>query len=219
MARHGESKHFKRSVVTAAVVIPRKKYKYYIKELPGKHRKSESIAVGGLLRDIMKICSNIKESKYLISQGSVRIDGKKVTELKYNVGFGDLLDIKGHKYIVSFNEKGKVTVLDDQSEGNIKRLKVMSKGKAKGGKTVLRLNDGRNILSEGSIQTHDTLLLNVSTNKIEKVLPFEQGANVMVYRGKNAGSVGKITKVTGNSVELRNEGGSFIAASAACIVL
>jgi small subunit ribosomal protein S4e len=220
MARHGESKHFKRSVVTGAAVIPRKKHKYYIRGMPGKHRKSESLAIGGILRDVMKISNNMKEVKYLLSSSAVKVDGKSITDPKYNVGFGDLISIKGHKFVVSFSEKAKLIVLDDESDGNVKRLKVMAKGKSRSGKTVIRLNDGRNIIiSEDKVQTQDTVFLNLSTNKIEKVLPFEQGKDVIIFRGKNAGSTGKITRVDGHSVELKSSGGTFVAMSAACMVL
>ncbi|MCL5009375.1 MAG: S4 domain-containing protein [Candidatus Parvarchaeota archaeon] len=219
MARHGESKHFKRSAVTGAVIIPRKKHKYYIKNLPGKHRNAESIALGGAIRDLMKISSNMKEVKYLINSGFVKVDGKKITEPKYNIGFGDLIDIKGEKFTVSFSEKAKLIIVKDETDGNVKRLKVLSKSKGKGGKNVLRMNDGRNIITDDDkIQVQDTVMLNLSTNKIEKTIPFEQGRDVIIYKGKNAGSTGKIIRLEGNSVELKRVG-TFLADSSSCMVL
>ena len=220
MARHGESKHFKRSVVTRALVIPRKKYKYYIRPLPGKHKNSEGIALLGAIRDVMKVANNAKEASYLISNGQVMVDGKIVREDKYNVGFGDLIDIGGEKFKVDINDKGKFVVANDDSDHKLKRLKIMSQGKFKGGKRVLRLNDGRNIISDrNDIQIGDTVALNLKDNTIDKIIPFEQGGQAIVFRGKNAGRAGKIIKIDGDSVELEKEGNSFIVSAKSCFVL
>jgi small subunit ribosomal protein S4e len=220
MARHGESKHFKRSVVTRAVVIPRKKYKYYIRPFPGKHKNSEGIALLGVLRDVMKVANNSKEASYLISEGHVMVDEKIVREDKYNVGFGDLIDINGEKFKVEINDKGKLVVANDDSDHKVKQLKIMSQGKFKGGKTVLRMNDGRNIISDrNDIQIGDTVTLNLKNNTIEKTIPFEQGRQAIVFRGKNAGRIGKIIKIDGDNVELEKEGSSFIVSARSCFVL
>ncbi len=220
MARHGESKHFKRSVVTKAVVIPRKKYVYYVRSLPGKHRSSEGIALLGILRDLMKIAKNGKEARYLIRSGNVKVDGKIIKEEKYIVGFGDMLDVKGEKFLVYLDSKGKLIMTKDESDQKSKRLKVLSKGKAKADKTVLRLSDGRNVITDKpEIQIGDTIVLDLSKNKIQEVLPFEQGREVIIFRGKNAGLTGKITKIDAESVELEKGGKSFRASTTSCFVL
>ncbi len=220
MARHGESKHFKRSVVTKSVVIPRKKYTYYVRSLPGKHRSSEGIALLGILRDLMKIVNNGKEARYLIRSGNVKVDGKTIKEEKYIVGFGDLLNIKGDKFVTHLDAKGKLIVIKDESDQKSKKLKVLSKGKAKTGKVVLRLNDGRNVISnKEEVQTGDTVVLDLSTNQIQDVLPFEQGRQVIIFRGKNAGLTGKITKIDEEFVELEKDGKHFRASAASGFVL
>ncbi len=220
MARHGESKHFKRSVVTKSVVIPRKKYTYYVRSLPGKHRSSEGIALLGILRDLMKIVNNCKEARYLIRGGNVKVDGKTIKEEKYIVGFGDMLNVKGDKFIAHLDAKGKLIIKKDESDQKSKKLKVLSKGKANGGKTVLRLNDGRNVITDReNIQIGDTVVLDLPTNQIQEVLPFEQGRQVIVFRGKNAGLTGKITKIDEESVELEKDGQAFRASAASCFVL
>ncbi|MCL4400544.1 MAG: hypothetical protein M1348_00260 [Candidatus Parvarchaeota archaeon] len=220
MARHGESKHFKRSVVTRAIVIPRKKYKYYIRQMPGKHRVSESVALSGLIRDLAKIANNAKESRFLIKKGYVKIDEKSVKEEKYSVGFGDVVDIRGEKFLVSLDKNGRLALIKDDLGNGIKKLKVISKSKFKGGKTLLSFNDGRNmILNEDNVQVGDSVLLNLLVNKIEKVLPFEQGAQVIVFRGKNAGLTGKIANMGEDSIELQVDGEIIRAASRSCFVL
>lgn len=220
MARHGESKHFKRSVVTRVAVIPRKKHKYYIKDLPGKHKNSESLALGGVIRDVMHLSGNMREVKYLVRGGFVKVDGKKVIEPKYNVGFGDIIEIKGEKFIVSFTDKGKLTVQKSDTKGDVKALKVLSKAKAKGGKTLFRFNDGRNVISDNDkVQIQDTVLLNLLTGKIEKSIPFEQGKEVIIFKGKNAGSKGKITKLEDNSVELKQGDETLVVSASSCMVL
>jgi small subunit ribosomal protein S4e len=220
MAKHGESKHAKRSVITKAVVIPRKKYMYYVRALPGKHPVSGSIALLGIIRDLIKIANNAKEARYLIKTGEVKIDGKKIREEKCAVGFGDLVEIKGDKFVVNLDGKGKLILSNNELVANVKKLKVVAKEKAKGGRTVLRFNDGRNLLvSDDMAQVGDTVLLNLTTNKIEKVLPLEQGKEAIIFKGRNAGLSGKIKKIDRSSVELEKNGESFIATADSCFVL
>lgn len=220
MARHGESKHAKRSVITKAVVIPRKKYTYYVRAIPGKHSASQSVALLGIIRDLMKIANNAKEAKYLIKSGSVKIDGKMIKEDKFPIGFGDLIEIKGDRFIVGLDEKGKLVLNKNELAQNVKMLKVVGIAKTTGGKTSLRFNDGRNLIAaDEKAQVGDTVQLDLLTNKIEKVIPFEQGRDAIIFRGRNAGLIGKITKITGDSVELEKGGKSTTASSDSCFAV
>ncbi len=220
MSRHGESKHAKRSVITRAAVIPRKRYTYYTRALPGRHSVSQSISLLGFVRDLMRIANNAKEARYLIKSGAIKIDGKQIREEKYAIGFGDLLEVKDDKFIVNLDGKGKLVPVKNEADANIKKLKIVSKGKARGGRDILRLNDGRNlIVPDGLAQIGDTLLFNLSTKKVDKVLPLEQGGQVIVFRGKNAGLTGKIIKIDNDMVELEADGRSLIASLSSCFVV
>ncbi len=220
MAKHGESKHFKRTVVTGALVIPRKKYKYFVRQYPGKHRNKDSVALSALLRDVMKIVDNAKEARFLIKNGYVTVDGRTVKEEKFGVGFGDLIGVKGDRFEISVNDRGKITVVEDKRDGSLKLVKIVSKLKGRGGNTVLFTNDGRNMIQEGGKgQIGDSALLNVLTGKIDRVIPLEQGAEIFIFTGKNAGKRGKVVEISGDSVVLESKEGKFVSTQASCMAV
>ncbi|MGC8681752.1 MAG: RNA-binding S4 domain-containing protein [Candidatus Acidifodinimicrobium sp.] len=220
MVKHGESKHVKRSAVTSRVVIPRKKYKYYFRPIPSSHKKQYSIALAGFLRDIMKIASNAREANFLIKQGYVKVDGKTIKDRKREIGFGDLISVNGKSFKVWLDERGKlVSVPDDEGVGK-KKLKVISKHYDKGGVQILSLSDGSNVkMGEKNVSVNDSIIIDLNTKKIEKVLPMEQGKEIIIFMGKNAGKVGKIREIAGSEVELETKEGKIKANIDSCMVL
>ncbi len=220
MARHGESKHLKRAQVSGNLVIPRKKNKYFVRQYPGRHKNRDSVAILSLLRDVMKITENAKESRFLIRNGFVKVDGAVVKEEKFGVGFGDLVDIKGDKFLVSVTDKGKICVIEDPRDGNLKLVKIVSKMMGPKGKTVFFTNDSRNIASDNEkLQIGDSILFNVSSKQIEKVIPLDQGAEIMVFTGKNSGKKGKVIEISGKNVVIENKGSKLVLAQDSCIAV
>jgi ribosomal protein S4E len=65
----------------------------------------------------------------------------------------------------------------------------------KGKKIQLNLSDGRNFLSDMKCKVNDSVLINLKNKKIEKCLPLEDHAEVMVFAGKHSGEKGKIEKI------------------------
>ncbi|MCL4372508.1 S4 domain-containing protein [Candidatus Parvarchaeota archaeon] len=220
MARHGESKHFKRSAVTNSLVIPRKKYKYYIKPLPGKHSDKYGVSILGFLRDVLNIAGNAREARYLIKAGLVSVDGKKIKEEKYVVGFSDVVNVKEDYFLVWLNEKGKITAVKQDEKIDSKKVKIMSKHKGRGSKDILFTSDARNIVAEkGDMQINDSIILDLSSGKIKEKIPFEQGKEVIVFNGKNAGRKGKIKEINGYSVLVSGKDGEFVSSIKSCMAL
>lgn len=220
MARHGESKHFKRSAVTNSLVIPRKKYKYYVKPLPGKHSDKHGVSLLGFLRDVVNIAGNAREARYLIKTGLVSVDGKKIKEEKYVVGFSDVVNVKDDYFLVWLNEKGKIISVKQDEKTDSKRVKIMSKHKGRGSKDILFTSDARNIVSEkADLQINDSIILDLSNGKIKDKIPFEQGKDVIVFNGKNAGRKGKIKEIDGYSVLISGKDGEFVSSIKSCMAL
>ena len=220
MARHGEAKHFKRSAVTNSLVIPRKKYKYYIKPLPGKHSDKYGVSILGFLRDVLNIAGNAREARYLIKAGLVSVDGKKIKEEKYVVGFSDVVNVKEDYFLVWLNEKGKITAVKQDEKIDSKKVKIMSKHKGRGSKDILFTSDARNIVAEkGDMQINDSIILDLSSGKIKEKIPFEQGKEVIVFNGKNAGRKGKIKEINGYSVLVSGKDGEFVSSIKSCMAL
>ena len=220
MARHGESKHLKRSAVTNSLVIPRKRYKYYVKPLPGKHSYRQGVSILGFLRDVLNIAGNAREARYLIKTGLVSVDGKKINEEKYAVGFSDVVKVKDDYFLVWLNEKGKIIAVKQDEKVDGKKVKVMSKHKGKGSKDILFTSDARNIVAEKEdVEINDSVILDFSSGKIKEKIPFEQGKEVIVFNGKNAGRTGKIKEINGYSVLVSGKDGEFVSSIKSCMVL
>lgn len=220
MAKHGESKHTKRSSVTNRVVVPRKKYKYYFRPLPSSHKKQYSIALLGFLRDIMKIAKTAKEASFLLKQGYVKLDGKIIKDKKREVGFGDLVSVRGKNFKVWLDERGKLISAPDEESGERKKLKVISKHLDKGGAQILSLSDGSNIkMGDKSVNVNDSVVIDLKQRKIEKVLPMEQGKEVIVFMGANAGNAGRVKEISGKEVEVELKGREIKASIDSCMVL
>ena len=218
MARHGESKHFKRSVVTDLLVIPRKKYKYYVRQYPGKHNRKYSMSLLAFLRDVAKIAKNAKEARYLIKGGFVKVDGKQVKEETDSVGFNDIIQVKDDYFTISFSKKGTLDASRSEKEVLSKSLKVVSKMFVKGGKAVLGLSDGTNVTDpDNKAQIGDSVILQLKDRKIEKVIPFEQGREVLIFIGKNAGKKGKVLEIEGDTAIVETEDGKISVKAGSCI--
>ncbi len=82
-----------------------------------------------------------------------------------------------------------------EKEAKTKISKIANKTILKGKKTQLNLNDGRNILCDKECKTNDSVILDLETKQIVKVLLLKEKENAVVIAGKHAGKSGKIEKI------------------------
>ena len=82
-----------------------------------------------------------------------------------------------------------------EAEANKKIARVMDKKALKGKKLQLNLSDGRNFISDIKCNTNDSVVVNFKEKKLEKCLPFKDGANVMIFAGKHLGQKGVVKKI------------------------
>ncbi|MDP8012817.1 MAG: hypothetical protein RAK22_01810, partial [Nanoarchaeota archaeon] len=150
--------------------------------------------------------------------GLVKVDGKTVREERYNLGFGDILTVKEDSFILWFGPSGKF-ILKPYDTPEVKLMKVVSIYSGKKGKKILFTNDGRNIIYDGSIKAGDSIKYNLKEKKVIEIIPFEQGREAVIYRGKNLGKSGKIEEIVGDNSLLSINGEKLTALSDACMVL
>lgn len=72
----------------------------------------------------------------------------------------------------------------------------------KGGKTQLGFHDGRSLISDADVNVGDSCLIEIPSQKILDVIKLEQGSQVIVIQGLNAGQVGKVEKIEAGSFKL-----------------
>ena len=175
--------------------IPRVKEKFVLSVRPSAHPADRSYPLGVVLRDMLKLGRTLKEVKFMLNSRLVEVNGRVRTDKNFSIGMFDIIHIKKENkyYVVLPSPKGLGFV---ETNENVKKLsKVKRKVAIRGGKIQLTFHDGETKLADNNIKTNDTVVLNLKTREIENVLPFKEGAFVMITNGENAGKVGKVEKI------------------------
>ncbi|OYT43463.1 MAG: 30S ribosomal protein S4e [Candidatus Aenigmarchaeota archaeon ex4484_56] len=190
--------HLKRSCMPVFWPLPRKKKRFAFAPIPGPHPKKNCIPLAIIVRDIFKLCDTGREAKKIIKNKNFLIDGREIIEEKFPIGLMDILTIKktNENYMVIPSKKGFEFKKIDNAK--IKYLKIVGKRILKKG-IQLNLHDGRNTLlpidEKDKYKVCDTLKFNLVTKKIEEVISYKEGSDVIIIRGRNRGRRGKIKEI------------------------
>ena len=192
------SKKLKRQMAPLFWGISRKNKRFAITVRPGSHSKAHSIPTAILLRDILKIVTTLREAKSTIYGGKVTIDGVKRKSLHHSIGLMDVVELENisdvYRFVPKDNQFLKPLKINE-TEKTKKLAKVVSKTSIKGGKTQLGFHDGRSMISDIDVNVGDSCLLEIPKQKILEVIKLEQGCQVIVTRGINAGQIGTVKKI------------------------
>lgn len=186
------SKHQKRHNVPKTWPIPRKGTTFVVR------RNSIGIPILIVLRDMLKAAKNKKEVKIAIHRKTVLINNKPVINEKKSMELFDVLTLTPSKtnYRLTLNDKGKYDLEElSEKDAKTKISKIIGKKTIKNKKQQINLYDSRNYLSDIKCRVGDSVVLDLSKNKISKVLPLKEKAKVLVINGKHAGRVGVIQKL------------------------
>ncbi len=191
-------KHLKRLAAPKTWAIPRKESKFIKRPLPGGHKMELSMPLAIIFRDVLKHAGTAREARSIIKNKIVLVDGKQVKEEKRQVGIMDVLKIPetNETYRMLINTKGKLVLKSiDSSEENVKICRINRKKTIKGGKTQLGLHDGRTIISEGTFNTGDSLLIKLPGQEIASHFSMEKKSQAYLIGGKHRGALGTIEDV------------------------
>lgn len=185
-----------------------RKTKKFVTTIRGPHGIAIPLQV--LVRDIFKLAETAREARIIIKKGQILVDGKKRKDPKFGVGLLDVIEIPNLRkaWRVLFKD-GFDFVETSGEDSKLKICKIIDKTILKGAKTQLNLNDGKNILTDKSFSTDDSLLIKIPDHEIVDHLKFEKGAVVLVTGGKNAGTIAKIKEIEKNRVWLEQEKKTF----------
>lgn len=168
--------------------------KYVVKPMPGPHSLKTSIPLGVLLRDILKYAETMKESKQILYNGVVKVDGKVRKEHSFPVGLMDIVEIDNEIYRILANKKGLYLKKIEKKE-LFKLARIEDKQYLKGTKLQLNLHDGKNmVVGKDEYKTGDVLVLDLN-NKIKQTLKFNVNAVAMIISGRNIGEIVTIKKI------------------------
>jgi len=183
-----------------------KKTKKFVIKPRGPYLKVLSLPLLVLIRDVLKIAENEREASKIIKKGEILIDGRKRKDPKFGVGLFNTIEIPSMKKAYrAVPKNGLIFIEIPEKEAKLKICKIVNKKSLKGNKNQINLNDGRNILTEEKYSTHDSLLIEVPEQKIVDHIKFAENSTCMIFKGKNAGKIGKIKTIEKDRVLIGDE--------------
>lgn len=209
--------HLKRINAPKRWNVLRKSYKFITRPNPGRDL-SLSVSLNTVLKELLKKTKTTKESKYLIKEKGVLVNGKRYYDEKFPVGFLDVVGFPSLKeyYRLLVNEKNKLFMLKiSEEEAKLKLSKVLDKKQLSKDVEQINCSDGRNFISKSTepfsreVNTNDSLLYTLPDQKIKQVLKLEKGALVYLYKGKHAGQLVVIDDFKGNNIVFKINKGVF----------
>ncbi len=215
MARHGNSRHLNRLATSTYARVNRKTTKYLAKPSAGRHTLERSIALVVLLRDKLALASNAGEARKVIKSGSVEVNGRRVTDDRYPVGFGDVVKLvqTGEAYVIGVGKGGDIKLDKAAGKEQGRTIKIIGKYVSRGRKVMLRLYDGTTVPGDAAAKVNDSVL--IEGGKIKSVLKFESGAKLIVVKGAHASETGTLKEIKAGSatsvaaVMIESKGGTF----------
>lgn len=189
-----KSNHMSRLASPSKWKVMRKSIKWIAKTSPGPRGASEAVPLVVLLRDVEGIVENKRELKVLINSKSILINGKRYNDTNFPIGLFDVISFPTIKkqYRAVLNEKGKLIAKEiSEKESNLLLLQIRKKKIIRGGKLQMTLSNGWNILGKNKGSVSDSVLYDLSSNKIKEVITYKSGAKVYFVNGKRAGTVAK----------------------------
>nr|ABP52061.1 ribosomal protein s4a [Ancylostoma caninum] len=195
MAR-GPKKHLKRLATPKHWMLDKLGGVFAVRPRSGPHKLRECLPLNLFLRNRLKYALNYAEVKKILRQRVIKVDGKIRTDHKFPAGFMDVISIErtNETFRLLYDVKGRYTVHRiTAAEGQFKLCKVKALHVAKQNIPYITTNDGRTIrYPDPHIKVNDTVVIDLSSNKITDYVKFEAGNLAMITGGRNVGRVGVI---------------------------
>lgn len=192
-------KHLKRLNAPRTLNIKRKVKTWTIRSSPGPHPLEESIPLGIILRDYLELADSLKETKKIITNGEVLVDGTIRKNHKFPCGLMDIISIPNLKkdFRILFNRRGKLILVPITSkDANWKLCRIENKKIVKGKQIQLNFHDGRNkIVEKNEYSTGDVLKLSFKNQKIEDIYKFQKGTVSIIIGGRHIGEIADIDEL------------------------
>ena len=205
MAKKGGHKRRKRQLAPRFWQVNRKSVRFILNTMPGPHTRKFSYPIGVVLRDLLHVCSNIREVKRSLNKGLISVDGKMIRHPNFPIGLMDTLEIKPSNQSYRFVPSNGIPLFPikiNSDEKNLKLEKIKSKVTSKENLYQYCLHDGRTFLSKESYNVNDTCLIDLPKFGIKNHVQLKEGCTVIVTRGENAGNIGKVEEIKTGSFSL-----------------
>ncbi len=185
--------------------IHRKELPWIVKPSCGSHSQDNCLSLTLVLRDILGIAQTRRESKLILAQGKVLVDGKVVAKDDSPVGLMDVISMPDASkyYRVMPSNKGLILSPITKEEAAFKLVRVENKTSTKNG-VQIALHDGSNLFvkvadprhpEEVTHVTFDILKVTLPEKQVVQSLKTKEGNLAVITGGKNIGVQGKIVEI------------------------
>ncbi len=208
--------HMKRITAPKTWNVRRKIAKFITKPFPGAHKLDQALSINTFLKEVVNLTHTTKETKYVLTNSEVLVNGRRRRDFKTPVGFLDIISIKSlNKYfVVLVDNKGAIMGKElDEKQASSRLLKIS--GKSILGKDKVQLNTigGENLIMSAAeakkYAVSDSLLVDVASLKILTHIPLKDKALVFVYKGKHSSKSGNVDAVKQRTVSIKSDKESF----------
>jgi small subunit ribosomal protein S4e len=198
MAKKGGSSHMKKIASPRYVPVARKVNVWIIKPSPGPHSLSSSVSLGVVLRDIIRVADSTRETKKVLMEGNVLVDGRVVRDKKFPVGLMDVISLPNLKknYWVGVDSKARLKLFEVGEEySKFKLCRVENKRSIQGGRFQIALHDGRTLIGDKEFKIGGSIKLSVPEQKVISVMKLEPNASCIITSGKHAGELATVDEL------------------------
>ncbi|PSN90517.1 30S ribosomal protein S4e [Candidatus Marsarchaeota G2 archaeon OSP_D] len=205
MAKMGGNRTLKRYSAPSWWPVRRKESAWVVKPSPGPYSSSTSLPLLLVLRDLMGITRNLHETRTILNESKIMVNGKVVRRPDFPIGVMDILsipDMGAHYRVLPYN--GSLAAHRIQDSELFRLLRVENKTIVKGLKLQLNLSGGVNMLLDlkdpqdaknNVYGTLDSLKTDLRGKQILDHLKLDLGSYVLVISGKNSGSHGVLQEI------------------------
>lgn len=197
MGKKGGDTRVKRQLAPTFWAIKRKQSQFVQRVKPGPHPKDRAYPLGMVLRDLLKVASTMHEAKRVLNLGKVKVDSVTRRDANLAVGLMDVVELAtGQSYRLVPKDSMLLTAIAiEDSEKNLKLVKVTSKTTIRGKKIQYGFHDGKSLISGENLRVGDTCMIELPEVKIKTHIAFEKGSTALITTGENAGNIGKIEDI------------------------
>lgn len=192
MSYKGAKKHLKRTNAPKSYGLRKLGGTFAVKARAGPHDANSSIPLTYILRHILKYAQDKTEVKRIMGKKIVTINGRKITEGRFPVGFNDVLQISDKLFKVTADAHGRFACIKiNKQQAQVRPLKVLKKYTTVHNVPMIQTSDGKHIrYPHPNIKINDTVVLDIKSNKITQYIPFKIGMTVFATGGNNIGRIG-----------------------------
>ena len=172
--------------------IERKKTTFVTRPRPGAHALKEGMSINLVLREVLGRAGSTKETKHLLHEGAVLVNGRPIHDHKRIVGFMDVISFVALQlhYRISINEKGAL-IFVQIPDSQLRILKVLNKTTLAKAQQMISCTGGTQLPSTVPCRVGDTVLIDEKTT-IKKVFTLQKGSAVLLTGGSHIGSIGVV---------------------------